>query len=149
MIRLYYGSSSTSSRMAYAWFKNRALEISIRKTKYISKEDLLHILRLSNNGFSDILKSGNKSTSKIQQKIELLKEMKFNDGLNYIMENPEVLRVPIIFDEKNYSLDIIQRKLESLRQHCIVEGIIKWMKNAKGFDFIITEDGAAGSSSGS
>jgi Arsenate reductase and related proteins, glutaredoxin family len=100
MIRLYYGSSSTSSRMAYAWFKNRALEISIRKTKYISKEDLLHILRLSNNGFSDILKSGNKSTSKIQQKIELLKEMKFNDGLNYIMENPEVLRVPIIFDEK-------------------------------------------------
>lgn len=56
MISIYSQGRNTSDKQAVAWFKSRGFEICEIKMYHLSKENLLQILALSDQGFSEILK---------------------------------------------------------------------------------------------
>lgn len=99
MIRFYYENSNSSSKKALKWFENRHINCSPKRIRYISREDLLLALALSNNGFSDILKSNGKIGFESEKMMEEIKSMKFNDSINFILGHTEILKTPIIIDD--------------------------------------------------
>lgn len=100
MIVLYYTKSSGSCRKASKWFKDNEIEVVEKNLKYISQKDLVHALSLSEQGFMDLLKCYSRSDYKIQIMIDKVLSMSFQNGTDFVLEHPEVLKAPIIFDEK-------------------------------------------------
>lgn len=97
MIKIYYNSSNHSSQKAIKWFEAKGLEVSIKKIKQISKEDLVYILFLSNNGFEDIYKRNVRINFK--KHMEKMDKMDFNDTVDFILKHTELLKTPILIDK--------------------------------------------------
>lgn len=97
MIKIYYNSSNHSSQKAIKWFEAKGLEVSIKKIKQISKEDLVYILFLSNNGFEDIYKRNVRIYFK--KHMEKMDKMDFNDTVDFILKHTELLKTPILIDK--------------------------------------------------
>lgn len=66
----------------------------------ITSRELIHILSLTDNGFYDILKKSGSKDSQTEERKRSIQLMKFNEGIKFILENTDLLRSPIIFDEK-------------------------------------------------
>jgi regulatory protein spx len=101
MITFYYGASSTSSQRAEDWFVKLGVEVCMKKINQISKEDLFQILFLSNKGFPEILKSKERTCSRYDKLIQECQELTFNQALDFVLEHPELLRTPLIFNHHN------------------------------------------------
>lgn len=99
MISLYYGASNGSSRKSVKWFSEQKIFINKKRIDYISKKELVHVLSLSNNGFQDILKKSHITTPHIRNMIQKIALMSFNESVDFILNHPEVLRIPIMVDE--------------------------------------------------
>ena len=99
MIRFYYENSNSSSKKALEWFENKQISCSPKRIRYISRDDLLLALALSNNGFADILKSNGKIGFESEKLMKEIKNMKFNDSINFILGHTEVLKTSIIIDD--------------------------------------------------
>lgn len=114
MINFYYRSSSYSSRKATNWFVMNNITVLKKRIEMISKEDLIYILSLTENGFSDILKrpNGSQNENLIEKKVSSIDLMKFEEGVDYILRNPEVLKSPIIVEKRKL---LIGFNLEELR----------------------------------
>lgn len=112
MIILYCGVSSRTSRQAIAWFDDYEIEIERKRIEQISRADLVHILSLSENGFSDILKSARGSGTRIHTVREKIKNLNFDQAVDCLMHHQDILKVPIIFDD--HSL-IVGYNSESIR----------------------------------
>lgn len=97
MIKIYYNSSNHSSQKAIKWLESKGLEVSIKKIKQISKEDLVYILFLSNNGFEDIYKRNVRINFKKHMK--KMDKMDFNDTVDFILKHTELLKTPILIDK--------------------------------------------------
>ncbi|MGF7535358.1 ArsC/Spx/MgsR family protein [Bacillus mexicanus] len=86
--KLYVNTSCTSSRKAVDYFKKN--NIPFREIKLtnetISKEDLELIME-SSDGFEDLIKS---------TKLNDILDMSTNQCKEYIIENPTILRTPVI-----------------------------------------------------
>ncbi|WP_285119996.1 ArsC/Spx/MgsR family protein [Lactococcus petauri] len=72
--------------------KTHGVKAKRKRINSITRSELIHILSLTDNGFHDILKKKWEKNN-----IQLIN---FNEGINYILENTDLLRSPIIFDEK-------------------------------------------------
>lgn len=82
--------SSTSCRKAIKWFHEESIpfqEIKINQTG-ITKMQLKEILSLTENGLDDVLKRTVNRDS--------LDDLSLNAALDKIIENPKMLKVPII-----------------------------------------------------
>lgn len=112
MIILYYGVSSRMSRQAIAWLSDYEIEVKQKRIEQISRKDLKHILLLSENGFQDILKSARGNGTRIHAVREQLNFLSFEKALDCLMEHQDILRVPIIFDERRL---VIGYNSESIR----------------------------------
>lgn len=100
MIKVYYsGLQSSSNIKTIEWFKKRNINFKEIRNKNISKSDLIHILSISDSGFSTILKNNLTSRSILKKKIEQLQYMNFNDCIRFILNTPEVLKSPIVFED--------------------------------------------------
>lgn len=99
-IVLYYTSGNGSCKKALQWFNEHEIEISPKKIHYISKTDLTHALSLSETGFYELLKQADRCEPSVEKAIHNILEMSFNDSITFILEHPEVLKVPLIIDEK-------------------------------------------------
>lgn len=89
-IKMYTNMSSASCRKAINWFSEERIpfvEIKLNKSG-ITKEQLKHILSLTDNGLDDLLK---RTVNR-----ERLDDLSLNEALDRIVENPEMLKVPII-----------------------------------------------------
>lgn len=112
MIVLYCGVSSRTSRQAAAWFNDYEIKVKKKRIEQISRADLKHILSLSENGFSDILKSSRGSGTRSHALREYIKLSSFDEAVDCLMEHLDILKVPIIFDEHRL---IIGYNPESIR----------------------------------
>ncbi|MGY0186353.1 ArsC/Spx/MgsR family protein [Lactococcus petauri] len=99
MIRFYYDFRNSSSRKAIDWFKSMNIEISTKRIQNIPREELLHALYLSEQGFKDILKGKGKAGSDIERMKNEVHQMNFSDALDFILVHTDLLKVPIILDE--------------------------------------------------
>ena len=119
MITLYYNMTNTSSKQAINWFKSREISILKKSVCAISRKDLLHILFLSEKGFSDILKSKFHAGSSLKNKIDTIQSLNFNEGINYILKNPSILKNPIIFEENKLLIGYNSKQIRQfIPQRC-------------------------------
>ncbi|ETD04265.1 hypothetical protein N568_0108755 [Lactococcus garvieae TRF1] len=122
MIKIYFRGGCHSSQRALAWFEKYNLEIQKRQVNRISRDDLLKLLQLSDEGLKDITKRPVKSSAKIKRALDYMETLSFNEALDYILAHPYILQTPIIIKDNNlligYSEDEIRRFLpREYRRH--------------------------------
>lgn len=92
-----------------AWFKAHHIPITKKRTEKITRADIVHILSLSENGFSDILKKA--TGTRIHWITQYLEVSNFEQALDCIMENKDILKVPLIFDQKKLMIGYHQERI--------------------------------------
>lgn len=98
MVTIYTTSSCSSCRKAVEWMKKHNIPF---KEKNIFKErltvkDIHNILKNTENGFDDIISTRSKIFTESNLDIE---EMKTSELEQLIIDNPSILRRPIIIDD--------------------------------------------------
>lgn len=114
MTKLYISPSCTSCRKALAWFDDYEIPYIERNIfdKPLTTDELKEIMTMSENGTEDIISTRSKAFKALNINIE---ELTLKELFTVIQENPEILKRPIILDEKRvqvgYNEDAIRRFL--------------------------------------
>lgn len=98
MIQMYTTPSCSSCRKAKKWFEEHRIEYREKNIFNIklTRDDIMAMLRNTENGFEDIIST----RSKVFQDHNLdLDEMSMSDLTQFIINNPSVLRRPIIIED--------------------------------------------------
>jgi len=100
MIKMYVTNGCLGCRQAKKFFEQNNLEYiekDVTKEK-LTRQELVDILSLTENGFADILSIRSKVYQQIKDEVD---ELKTNDAIEKIIENPEILSRPIIIQYIN------------------------------------------------
>lgn len=114
MVTLFITPSCTSCRKARAWLEEHEIPYQERNifTDPLSETEIKAILQMSENGTEDIVSTRSKAYSELDVE---LSELPLNDFFNLVVEQPGILRRPILLDEKRlqigYNEDEIRRFL--------------------------------------
>lgn len=98
MITIYTTPSCSSCRKAKKWLDKYLIEYTEKNifTQPLTDEDIERMLLNAENGFDDIIST----RSKVFKEKELdIEDMLMSELKEFIMENPSVLKRPIIVDE--------------------------------------------------
>jgi regulatory protein spx len=126
MIKLYTSPSCSSCRKVKKYFKQyniRYVEKNIFTTP-LTKDDIIKMLMKSENGFEDIIST---RSNVFKEKGKNIDDMRMDELVNFIIENPSILKRPIIVNDfeiqVGYNDDDIELFLpEEIRsdecQHC-------------------------------
>ena len=98
MIQIYTTPSCASCRKAKKWFDQYNIPYSEKNIFSIklSKEDIFRMLANSENGFDDIISTRSKVFKEKQLEPD---SMTIQELVDFIIENPSVLKRPIIINE--------------------------------------------------
>ena len=97
MIQMYTTPSCSSCRKAKKWFEEHRIEYREKNIFNIklTREDIMLMLKNTENGFEDIIST----RSKVFQDHNLdIDEMSMKELMEFIIDNPSVLRRPIIIE---------------------------------------------------
>ncbi|APT14434.1 transcriptional regulator Spx [Lactobacillus jensenii] len=114
MINLYVSSSCTSCRKARAWLKKHDVPFKERNifSEPLTKEDIVNILRLTENGTEEIISTRSKAFQELHVNLD---DLSIDQLLDLVEKNPSLLRRPIIMDDRRlqvgYNDDEIRRFL--------------------------------------
>ncbi|MBU8589695.1 transcriptional regulator SpxA [Priestia megaterium] len=114
MVNLYLTPSCTSCRKAKAWLEKHHIDYIERNiiSDPLTVNEIKSILRLTEDGTDDIISTQSKIFQELNVNVESLS---LNEFYNLIMKYPQMLRRPIIQDEKRlqvgYSEEEIRRFL--------------------------------------
>lgn len=99
MVTIYTTPSCTSCRKAKAWFEQHHIDYTERNllSSPLTVDEIKSILRLSEEGTSEIISTKSKSFQELNVNIESLP---LTQLYQLIIDNPKMLRRPIILDEK-------------------------------------------------
>ncbi|NLF48496.1 MAG: transcriptional regulator Spx [Acholeplasmataceae bacterium] len=99
MITLYTSSSCSSCRKAKKWLEDN--QIPYREKNIIgirlTRDDIINMLKHSENGFEDIISTRSKVFKEHNLDTE---EMRFGELAEFIIDNPTILKRPIIINDK-------------------------------------------------
>ncbi|HAX72246.1 MAG TPA: transcriptional regulator Spx [Firmicutes bacterium] len=118
MITIYTSPSCTSSRRAKKWFETHDMpyqEININQTP-ITRNMLVQLLAKTENGFDDIL---SKRSNVYKAHHDDIEEMSMNQLIDFIIENPTVLKRPIIVDKTRFIVGFDEEEIRTFlpRKH--------------------------------
>jgi regulatory protein spx len=114
MVTLYLTPSCTSCRKARAWLEEHQIEYVERNilSEPLTVEEIKAILRLTEDGTEEIISTNSKTYQQLNVDIDALP---LNELYELIIDNPQMLRRPIIMDHKRlqvgYNDDDIRRFL--------------------------------------
>lgn len=115
MITIYQTPSCSSSKKAIKWLINNEIEYNEQRIEFVSKDELVKILKITDRGIADIIK--HPSDTKSTYKSNKLYTLNFNDALTYLQVYPELLRTPILISHKKllvgYNSEEIRKFLPS------------------------------------
>jgi regulatory protein spx len=99
MVTLYTTPSCASCRKAKAWLEEHQIEYMERNilANPLTVDEIKSILRLTEEGTSEIISTNSKAFKELNINIETLP---LNELYKLIMEHPTMVRRPIILDEK-------------------------------------------------
>jgi len=102
-VNLYYSTSSKSSRSARAWLVANNIAFNERDiiANPLDRDELKQILRLTENGFEDIVSTRSKAFKALH--IDL-SDLGFNQLLDLLVEKPQLLKRPIIYDGRRLQI---------------------------------------------
>lgn len=98
MVTIYTTSSCSSCRKAVAWMKEHNIPFKEKNifTEHITIKDLHKILKNTENGYDDIISTRSKVFTENNFDLD---SMKTSELEQLIIENPSILRRPIIIDD--------------------------------------------------
>ncbi|GAB7306673.1 MULTISPECIES: Spx/MgsR family RNA polymerase-binding regulatory protein [Enterococcus] len=111
MIKVYYLSKTNSGRTAMRWLENHNLEYvdrKITKKNPIKVHEIKKILALAENGFDDLI---NARTKKFQALEINENECSTEYLIGILIQNPSVIKLPIIIDEKKIVIGFNEREI--------------------------------------
>ncbi|GAA3732320.1 MULTISPECIES: transcriptional regulator SpxA [Salinicoccus] len=114
MVTLFTSPSCTSCRKAKAWLQEHEIPYTERNifSEPLTLEEVKAILRMTEDGTDEIISTRSKTFQKLNVDIDT---MPMQELYTLIMDNPGLLRRPIIMDEKRlqvgYNEDEIRRFL--------------------------------------
>lgn len=122
MIKIYYRGSCGSSRRAISWFEKYNIDVQKQQISKMTRNDLVKLLKHSDEGLIDILKRPGKSSTEVKDALIYMELLSFNEALDFLLSHPYVLQTPIIMDERNhligYNVDEIRKFLpKEYRRH--------------------------------
>ncbi|MEK5173940.1 transcriptional regulator SpxA [Heyndrickxia sp. FSL W8-0496] len=99
MVMLYTTPSCGSCRKAKAWLEEHHIDYIERNiiSRSITVDELKSILRLTEDGVTEIISTKSKTFQELNINID---ELSLNELYNQIIKHPQMLRRPIILDEK-------------------------------------------------
>jgi regulatory protein spx len=125
MVTLYITPSCTSCRKARAWLEEHQIEYGERNiiSDPLNAEEIKSILRLTEDGTEEIISTNSKTYQQLNVDIDSLP---LKELYELIIENPLMLRRPIIVDHKRlqvgYNDEEIRRFLpRRLRTYPVIE----------------------------
>ncbi len=113
MITIYYRNSCLSSRKAINWLNAHHIPYQKYAIDCVSCRDLSYMLRLTENGVDDIVKSTKRCTEELHHKILQIQQMHFNEAVVYLSKNVDVLQTPLIVDHNKF---LVGYHSENIRQ---------------------------------
>lgn len=95
------------------WLEKHNVPYEKYNIEYITAQDIVHLLSLSEGGISELTKSYERSTDVIKRKLKILDQMNFNEGVYYLEHNVELLQTPLIMTQHKY---LVGYHAENIRQ---------------------------------
>lgn len=103
MIVIYTSPGCASCRKVKQWLKDRELpyvEKNIFKT-LLNDQEIKHLLSRSENGTDDII---SKRSKVIQENHVDIDSMKMDELIQFVQQNPSILKRPIILNENSFQV---------------------------------------------
>ncbi|HDX9643465.1 TPA: transcriptional regulator SpxA [Bacillus mobilis] len=99
MVILYTTASCSSCRKAKVWFEEHQIDYTEKNivSNSLTVDELKSILRLTEDGATEIISTRSKTFQELNINIEALS---LNEFYKLIIEYPQMLRRPIMLDEK-------------------------------------------------
>lgn len=110
MVNLYLTTSCTSCRKAKAWLEKHHIDYIERNiiSDPLTVNEIKSILRLTEDGTNDIISI----QSKIFQELNInVESLSLNEFYNLIMKYPQMLRWPIMQDEKRLQVGYSEEEI--------------------------------------
>ena len=100
MIKVYGKKSCNSTKKALEWFNKYQVDVVMYKVSLINREDLIEVLSKGSVGLDGLVKSSSRVSSQNQNNLKKLQDMGFNEGIDYLIEHPNLLQTPVIIGRK-------------------------------------------------
>jgi regulatory protein spx len=129
MVTVYTTPSCTSCRKAKAWFEEHQIDYIERNiiANPLTIDELKSILRLTEDGTDEIISTNSKRFQELNVDIESLPLKEF---YQLIIENPQMLRRPIIQDEKRFQVGYHDEEIRRFLPRKLRTLNIDWEKMA-------------------
>lgn len=136
MLIIYLSPSCTSCRKAHAWLEEYNLPFIERNMikDPPTKTELNKILSLTSKGTEEIISTRSKAFTRLNVNIE---DMSLDELYELIQEHPEILRKPIIIDQRRIQVGYNESEIRQF-----VPRRVRRREYNKAKDLISTYDGA-------
>ena len=111
MLTIFMKTNCSSSREARMWLDGFSISYKMKSIRSITQEELVKILSLTDNGFEDII-IGN-GTARAKQVRAFIYRKSFNEAVDFLVNNPEFLRAPIVLDQNKIQVDFIESQMRT------------------------------------
>lgn len=103
MITVYTTNSCSSCKKAIKWLNDHLIKFTEKNlfTEPITRQDIKIMLENTENGFEDIISTRSKAFQNLNVSID---DMTYNELVDFIINNPSVLRRPIIVDDRKMQI---------------------------------------------
>lgn len=104
MIKIYFHTSCTSSKKLFIWIKKYHISAEVHRIRSITRNDLLTLLSYSTEGIIEIIKHKNHTNEEVCNKLKSLENMTFNCAVDFLLQNTDLLRTPIVLGKDKYMI---------------------------------------------
>lgn len=103
MIKLFISPSCTSCRKAKAWLEERGLDYREKNIYHepLTKDEIKEILMLTDEGTEEIISYRSEAYQNLETDLD---ELSMNELLNLFIEQPSLIRRPIIMDDRRLQI---------------------------------------------
>lgn len=110
MIKLYVSPSCTSCRKAKSWLEEQGLEYEEKNIFHepLTKDEIKEILMLTDEGTEEIISYRSQAYQDLDVDIDALS---MNDLLNLFIEEPSLIRRPIIMDDRRLQIGFNEEEI--------------------------------------
>ncbi|MGR5939247.1 transcriptional regulator SpxA [Bacillus pacificus] len=110
MVVLYTTASCSSCRKAKAWLEENQIDYTEKNivSNSMTVDELKSILRLTEEGATEIISTGSKTFQDLNINID---ELSLNEFYTLIIEHPLMLRRPIMLDEKRLQIGFNEEEI--------------------------------------
>ena len=113
MIVVYTSPGCSSCRKVKSWLKEHNLKFKEKNifTTLLNKDEIKYLLSRTENGTDDLI---SKRSKIIQENRVNIDEMTLDELYDFVVQNPSVLKRPIIIDDRTLQFGYDAEEIESL-----------------------------------